>query len=150
MNYESLIRSAMTQGISPEAIAKEFTDAFNKIQKEESPAAKRHRVLNEMFEVLDDNWDMEQFEPEDVGRIAAVVYEAQHPEWSAKDIEDYAKQMTQSAAFSAKLVGVNDVETGLDILENELKDVLAEALKEEIEIKSKDDKNILEEFLKDL
>ena len=148
MNYESLIRSAMTQGISPEAIAKEFTDAFNKVQKEESPAAKRHRILDEMFEILDDNWDMEQFEPEDVGRIAAIVYEAQHPEWSAKDIEDYAKQMTQGAAFSAKLVGVNDVETGLDILENELKDVLAEALKEEI--KSKDDKDILEEFLKDL
>ena len=148
MNYESLIRSAMTQGISPEAIAKEFTDAFNKIQKEESPEVKRHRVLDEMFEILDDNWDMEQFEPEDVGRIAAIVYEAQHPEWSAKDIEDYAKQMTQGAAFSAKLVGVNDVETSLNILENELKDALAEVLKEEI--KSKDDKDILKEFLKDL
>lgn len=148
MNYESLIRSAMTQGISPEAIAKEFTDAFNKIQKEESPEVKRHRVLDEMFEILDDNWDMEQFEPEDVGRIAAIVYETQHPEWSAKDIEDYAKQMTQSAAFFAKLVGVNDVETSLNILEDELKDALAEVLKEEI--KSKDDKDILKEFLKDL
>ena len=154
MNYEDMIRNAINAGTSPEDIAKSFTDAFNKVQKETtSKQLERDNLLDEMYDVFIDNVDAEDYDVEDIGRLAAIIYANRHPEWSAKDIKEYADQMNQSAAFAAKLVAVDDLDTGLSILEDEIKSQISKALRkptlEETNIKPSDE-DIVKKFLNGL
>lgn len=154
MNYENMIRDAINAGTSPEDIAKSFTDAFNKVQKETtSKQLERDNLIDEMYDIFIDNVDAEDYDVEDVGRLAAIIYANRHPEWSAKDIKEYADQMNQSAAFAAKLVGVDDLDTGLSILEDEIKSQITRALQkptsEETNIKPSDE-DIVKKFLNGL
>lgn len=154
MNYEDMIRDAINAGTSPEDIAKSFTDAFNKVQKETtSKQLERDNLIDEMYDVFIDNVDAEDYDVEDIGRLAAIIYANRHPEWSAKDIKDYADQMNQSAAFAAKLVAVDDLDTGLSILEDEIKSQISKALRkptsEETNIKPSDE-DIVKKFLNGL
>lgn len=154
MNYENMIRDAINAGTSPEDIAKSFTDAFNKVQKEAtSKQLERDNLIDEMYDIFIDNVDAEDYDVEDIGRLAAIVYANRHPEWSAKDIKEYADQMNQSAAFAAKLVAVDDLDTGLSILEDEIKSQISKALRkptsEETNIKPSDE-DIVKKFLNGL
>ena len=154
MNYEDMIRDAINAGTSPEDIAKSFTDAFNKVQKETtSKQLERDNLLDEMYDVFIDNVDAEDYDVEDIGRLAAIIYANRHPEWSAKDIKEYADQMNQSATFAAKLVAVDDLDTGLSILEDEIKSQISKALRkptsEETNIKPSDE-DIVKKFLNGL
>lgn len=154
MNYEDMIRDAMKNGVSPEEIAKNFTDAFNKVQKEDScKQLERDNLIDEMYDIFIDNVDAEDYDVEDIGRLAAIIYANRHPEWSAKDIKDYADQMNQSAAFAAKLVAVDDLDTGLSILEDEIKSQISKALRkptsEETNVKPSDE-DIVKKFLSGL
>lgn len=154
MNYEDMIRDAMKNGVSPEEIAKNFTDAFNKVQKEDScKQLERDNLIDEMYDIFIDNVDAEDYDVEDIGRLAAIIYANRHPEWSAKDIKEYADQMNQSAAFAAKLVTVDDLNTGLSILEDEIKSQITRALQkptsEETNIKPSDE-DIVKKFLNGL
>ena len=154
MNYEDMIRDAINAGTSPEDIAKSFTDAFNKVQKETtSKQLERDNLIDEMYDVFIDNVDAEDYDVEDIGRLAAIIYANRHPEWSAKDIKDYADQMNQSAAFAAKLVAVDDLDTGLSILEDEIKSQISKALRkptsEETNVKPSDE-DIVKKFLNGL
>ena len=154
MNYEDMIRDAINAGTSPEDIAKSFTDAFNKVQKEAtSKQLERDNLIDEMYDIFIDNVDAEDYDVEDIGRLAAIIYANRHPEWSAKDIKDYADQMNQSAAFAAKLVAVDDLDTGLSILEDEIKSQISKALRkptsEETNIKPSDE-DIVKKFLNGL
>lgn len=153
-SYEIMIRDAINAGTSPEDIAKSFTDAFNKVQKETtSKQLERDNLIDEMYDIFIDNVDAEDYDVEDIGRLAAIVYANRHPEWSAKDIKEYADQMNQSAAFAAKLVGVDDLDTGLSILEDEIKSQITRALRkptsEEIDVKPSDE-DIVKKFLSGL
>lgn len=154
MNYEDMIRDAINAGTSPEDIAKSFTDAFNKVQKETtSKQLERDNLIDEMYDIFIDNVDAEDYDVEDIGRLAAIIYANRHPEWSAKDIKEYADQMNQSAAFAAKLVGVDDLDTGLSILEDEIKSQITRALQkptsEETNVKPSDE-DIVKKFLNGL
>ena len=154
MNYEDMIRDAMKNGVSPEEIAKNFTDAFNKVQKEDScKQLERDNLIDEMYDIFIHNVDAEDYDVEDIGRLAAIIYANRHPEWSAKDIKEYADQMNQSAAFAAKLVGVDDLDTGLSILEDEIKSQISKALRkptsEESNVKPSDE-DIVKKFLSGL
>ena len=154
MNYEDMIRDAINAGTSPEDIAKSFTDAFNKVQKETtSKQLERDNLIDEMYDIFIDNVDAEDYDVEDIGRLAAIIYANRHPEWSAKDIKEYADQMNQSAAFAAKLVAVDDLDTGLSILEDEIKSQISKALRkptsEETNIKPSDE-DIVKKFLSGL
>lgn len=154
MNYENMIRDAINAGTSPEDIAKSFTDAFNKVQKETaSKQLERDNLIDEMYDIFIDNVDAEDYDVEDIGRLAAIIYANRHPEWSAKDIKEYADQMNQSAAFAAKLVGVDDLDTGLSILEDEIKSQISKALRkptsEESNVKLSDE-DIVKKFLSGL
>ena len=154
MNYEDMIRDAINAGTSPEDIAKSFTDAFNKVQKETtSKQLERDNLIDEMYDIFIDNVDAEDYDVEDIGRLAAIIYANRHPEWSAKDIKEYTDQMNQSAAFAAKLVGVDDLDTGLSILEDEIKSQITRALRkptsEEIDVKPSDE-DIVKKFLNGL
>ena len=154
MNYEDMIRDAINAGTSPEDIAKSFTDAFNKVQKETtSKQLERDNLIDEMYDIFIDNVDAEDYDVEDIGRLAAIIYANRHPEWSAKDIKEYADQMNQSAAFAAKLVAVDDLDTGLSILEDEIKSQISKALRkptsEESNIKPSDE-DIVKKFLSGL
>ena len=154
MNYEDMIRDAINAGTSPEVIAKSFTDAFNKVQKETtSKQLERDNLIDEMYDIFIDNVDAEDYDVEDIGRLAAIIYANRHPEWSAKDIKEYADQMNQSAAFAAKLVAVDDFDTGLSILEDEIKSQITKALRkptsEETDIKPSDE-DIVKKFLNGL
>ena len=154
MNYEDMIRDAMKNGVSPEEIAKNFTDAFNKVQKEDScKQLERDNLIDEMYDIFIDNVDAEDYDVEDIGRLAAIIYANRHPEWSAKDIKEYADQMNQSAAFAAKLVAVDDLDTGLSILEDEIKSQISKALRkpasEETNVKPSDE-DIVKKFLNGL
>lgn len=154
MNYENMIRDAINAGTSPEDIAKSFTDAFNKVQKETtSKQLERDNLIDEMYDIFIDNVDAEDYDVEDIGRLAAIIYANRHPEWSAKDIKEYADQMNQSAAFVAKLVAVDDFDTGLSILEDEIKSQISKALRkpisEETNIKPSDE-DIVKKFLNGL
>lgn len=154
MNYEDMIRDAINAGTSPEDIAKSFTDAFNKVQKETtSKQLERDNLIDEMYDIFIDNVDAGDYDVEDIGRLAAIIYANRHPEWSAKDIKEYADQMNQSAAFAAKLVAVDDLDTGLSILEDEIKSQITRALQkptsEEINVKPSDE-DIVKKFLNGL
>ena len=154
MNYENMIRDAINAGTSPEDIAKSFTDAFNKVQKETtSKQLERDSLIDEMYDIFIDYVDAEDYDVEDIGRLAAIIYANRHPEWSAKDIKEYADQMNQSAAFAAKLVAVDDLDTGLSILEDEIKSQITRALQkptsEEIDVKPSDE-DIVKKFLNGL
>lgn len=154
MNYEDMIRDAINAGTSPEDIAKSFTDAFNKVQKETtSKQLERDNLIDEMYDIFIDNVDAEDYDVEDIGRLAAIIYANRHPEWSAKDIKEYADQMNQFAAFAAKLVGVDDLDTGLSILEDEIKSQISKALRkptsEETNVKPSDE-DIVKKFLNGL
>lgn len=154
MNYEDMIRDAMKNGVSPEEIAKNFTDAFNKVQKEDScKQLERDNLIDEMYDIFIDNVDAEDYDVEDIGRLAAIIYANRHPEWSAKDIKEYADQMNQSAAFAAKLVGVDDLDTGLSILEDEIKSQITKALRKPISEESNvkpSNEDIVKKFLNGL
>lgn len=154
MNYEDMIRDAMKNGVSPEEIAKNFTDAFNKVQKEDScKQLERDNLIDEMYDIFIDNVDAEDYDVKDIGRLAAIIYANRHPEWSAKDIKEYADQMNQSAAFAAKLIAVDDLDTGLSILEDEIKSQITKALRkptsEESNVKPSDE-DIVKKFLNGL
>lgn len=154
MNYEDMIRDAINASTSPEDIAKSFTDAFNKVQKETtSKQLERDNLIDEMYDIFIDNVDAEDYDVEDIGRLAAIIYANRHPEWSAKDIKEYADQMNQSAAFAAKLVAVDDLDTGLSILEDEIKSQISKVLRkptsEETNIKPSDE-DIVKKFLNGL
>lgn len=154
MNYENMIRDAINAGTSPEDIAKSFTDAFNKVQKETtSKQLERDNLIDEMYDIFIDNVDAEDYDVKDIGRLAAIIYANRHPEWSAKDIKEYADQMNQSAAFAAKLVAVDDLDTGLSILEDEIKSQITRALQkpasEESNVKPSDE-DIVKKFLNGL
>ena len=154
MNYEDMIRDAINAGASPEDIAKSFTDAFNKVQKETtSKQFERDNLIDEMYDIFIDNVDAEGYDVEDIGRLAAIIYAERHPEWSAKDIKEYADQMNQSAAFAAKLVAVDDLDTGLSILEDEIKSQISKALRkpnsEESNVK-RSDEDVVKKFLNGL
>lgn len=154
MNYEDMIRDAINAGTPPEDIAKNFTDAFNKVQKEtSSKQLERDNLIDEMYDIFIDNVDAEDYDVEDIGRLAAIIYANRHPEWSAKDIKEYADQMNQSAAFAAKLVAVDDLDTGLSILEDEIKSQISKALRkptsEESNVKPSDE-DIVKKFLSGL
>ena len=154
MNYENMIRDAMKNGTSPEEIAKAFTDAFNKVQKEDScKQFERDNLIDEMYDIFIDNVDAEDYDVEDIGRLAAIIYANRHPEWTAQNIKEYADQMNQSAAFAAKLVDVDDLDTGLSILEDEIKSQITGALRkptsEESNIKPSDE-DIVKKFLNGL
>lgn len=154
MNYKDMIRDAINAGTSPEDIAKSFTDAFNKVQKEtSSKQLERDNLIDEMYDIFIDNVDAKDYDVEDIGRLAAIIYANRHPEWSAKDIKEYADQMNQSAAFAAKLVAVDDLDTGLSILEDEIKSQISKALRkptsEETNIKPSDE-DIVKKFLSGL
>lgn len=154
MNYEDMIRDAINAGTSPEDIAKSFTDAFNKVQKETtSKQLERDNLIDEMYDIFIDNVDAEDYDVEDIGRLAAIIYANRHPEWSAKDIKEYADQVNQSAAFAAKLVAVDDLDTGLSILEDEIKSQISKALRkptsEETNVKPSDE-DIVKKFLNGL
>lgn len=154
MNYEDMIRDAINAGTSPEDIAKSFTDAFNKVRKETtSKQLERDNLIDEMYDIFIDNVDAEDYDVEDIGRLAAIIYANRHPEWSAKDIKDYADQMNQSAAFAAKLVAVDDLDTGFSILEDEIKSQISKTLRkptsEETNIKPSDE-DIVKKFLNEL
>ena len=154
MNYEDMIRDAINAGTSPEDIAKSFTDAFNKVQKETtSKQLERDNLIDEMYDIFIDNVDAEDYDVEDIGRLAAIIYANRHPEWSAKDIKEYADQMNQSAAFAAKLVAVDDLDTGLSILEDEIKSQISKALRKPISEESNvkpSDEDIVKKFLSGL
>ena len=154
MNYEDMIRDAINAGTSPEDIAKSFTDAFNKVQKETtSKQLERDNLIDEMYDIFIDNVDAEDYDVEDIGRLAAIIYANRHPEWSAKDIKEYADQMNQSAAFAAKLVAVDDLDTGLSILEDEIKSQISKALRKPISEESNvkpSDEDIVKKFLNGL
>ena len=154
MNYEDMIRDAINAGTSPEDIAKSFTDAFNKVQKETtSKQLERDNLIDEMYDIFIDNVDAEDYDVKDIGRLAAIIYANRHPEWSAKDIKEYADQMNQSAAFAAKLVAVDDLDTGLSILEDEITSQISKALQkpisEETNVKPSDE-DIVKKFLSGL
>lgn len=154
MNYEDMIRDAINAGTSPEDIAKSFTDAFNKVQKETtSKQLERDNLIDEMYDIFIDNVDAEDYDVEDIGRLAAIIYANQHPEWTAQNIREYADQMNQSAAFAAKLVTVDDLNTGLSILEDEIKSQISKALRkstsEETNIKPSDE-DVVKKFLNGL
>lgn len=154
MNYEDMIRDAINAGTSPEDIAKSFTDAFNKVQKETtSKQLERDNLIDEMYDIFIDNVDAEDYDVEDIGRLAAIIYANRHPEWSAKDIKEYADQMNQSAAFAAKLVTVDDFDTSLSILEDEIKSQISKASRkptsEENNVKPSDE-DIVKKFLNGL
>lgn len=154
MNYEDMIRDAINAGTSPEDIAKSFTDAFNKVQKETtSKQLERDNLIDEMYNIFIDSIDAKDYDVEDIGRLAAIIYANRHPEWSAKDIKEYADQMNQSAAFAAKLVAVDDLDTGLSILEDEIKSQITKALRkpisEEVNIKPSDE-DVVKKFLNGL
>ena len=150
MDYENMIRDAINMGTSPDEIAKAFTDAFNKVQKED---IERDNLLDEMYDIFIDNVNAEDYDVKDIGRLAAIIYANRHPEWSAKDIKEYVDQMNQSAAFAAKLVGVDDLDTGLSILEDEIKSQISKALRkstpEESNVKPSDE-DIVKKFLSGL
>lgn len=154
MNYEDMIRDAINAGTSPEDIAKSFTDAFNKVQKETtSKQLERDNLIVEMYDIFIDSIEAECYDVEDIGRLAAIIYAERHPEWSAKDIKEYADQMNQSAAFAAKLVAVDDLDTGLSILEDEIKSQITKTLRkptsEENNVKPSDE-DIVKKFLNGL
>lgn len=154
MDYENMIRDAINMGTSPDEIAKAFTDAFNKVQKEDScKRLERDNLLDEMYDIFIDNVDAEDYDVEDIGRLAAIIYANQHPEWTAQNIREYADQMNQSAAFAAKLVTVDDLNTGLSILEDEIKSQISKALRkstsEETNIKPSDE-DVVKKFLNGL
>ena len=150
MDYENMIRDAINMGTSPDEIAKAFTDAFNKVQKEDN---ERDNLLDEMYDIFIDNVNAEDYDVKDIGRLAAIIYANRHPEWSAKDIKEYVDQMNQSAAFAAKLVAVDDLDTGLSILEDEIKSQISKALRkptsEETNVKPSDE-DIVKKFLSGL
>ena len=151
MNYEDMIRDAINAGTSPEDIAKNFTDAFNKVQKETtSKQLERDNLIDEMYDIFIDNVDAGDYDVEDIGRLAAIIYAERHPEWTAQNIREYADQMNQSAAFAAKLVTVDDLNTGFSILEDEIKSQISKALRksisEESNVKPSDD-DVVKKFL---
>ena len=138
MNYEDMIRDAINAGTSPEDIAKSFTDAFNKVQKETtSKQLERDNLIDEMYDIFIDNVDAEDYDVEDIGRLAAIIYANRHPEWSAKDIKDYADQMNQSAA---KLVAE---------IKSQISKALWKPTSEETNIKPSDE-DIVKKFLNGL
>lgn len=151
MNYEDMIRDAINAGTSPEDIAKNFTDAFNKVQKETtSKQLERDNLIDEMYDIFIDNVDAGDYDVEDIGRLAAIIYAERHPEWTAQNIREYADQMNQSAAFAAKLVTVDDLNTGFSILEDEIKSQISKALRKSISEESNvkpSDEDVVKKFL---
>lgn len=136
MTYEEMIRAAMTDGANPEDIAKNFTEALNKVQKENSVKTARWARMEEIEDHFTDCMEEERFGSDNIGELAALIYAPQHPEWTAEDIDKYVKAINESARMSARFIGVQDKRKALSIFEDEIGKAIDSALEEAFDKKS--------------
>lgn len=128
MNYEEMIRNAMTGGVTPEDIAKSFTEALNKVQKEADATSARRDKIDEIENHFIRCMEKECFEADNIGELAVLIYAAQHPEWTAEDIDKYKDAITETARVSSRIIGVQDEDKLFGIIEEELTDAITKAM----------------------
>lgn len=130
MNYEEMIRAAMAGGANSEDIAKGFTEALNKIQKESDTKTARWEKMKEIEDHFTDCMNEECFGYDNIGELAALIYSPQHSEWTAEDIDKYVRAVNESARMSARFTGVQDKQEVLSIFEDEIGKAIDSALEE--------------------
>lgn len=127
MNYEEMIRAAMAGGANSEDIAKGFTEALNRIQKESDTASARRDRMEEIGDHFIRCVEKTGFEAENIGELAVLIYAPQHPEWTAEDIDKHMRAVNESARMSARFTGVQDKQEVLSIFEDEIGKAIEEA-----------------------
>lgn len=127
MNYEEMIRAAMAGGANSEDIAKGFTEALNRIQKESDTASARRDRMEEIGDHFVRCVEKVGFEAENIGELAVLIYAPQHPEWTAEDIDKHMRAVNESARMSARFTGVQDKQEVLSIFEDEIGKAIEEA-----------------------
>lgn len=130
MNYEEMIRAAIAGGANSEDIAKGFTEALNRIQKESDTASARRDRMEEIGDHFIRCVEKTGFEAENIGELAVLIYAPQHPEWTAEDINRHMMAVNESARMSARFTGVQDKQEVLSIFEDEIDKAIDSAIEE--------------------
>lgn len=155
MTFEQLITDAMEkEHKSKEQIAKAFTDALNSIdnkgkERENRLAAYRSSVYEGVRSPT------RHPIAKDIGYLAALYYAHKHPEWTAKDLNDFATIVNKSAEMTNRTYGKTPTEQ-VSILSKEMTNAIQKGLEDfgvKVKIQKSDrdkDEEVICSFLNDL
>ena len=99
MDFEAMIREAQKNGLTIDDIAKTFSKTLNAIQKEEQKKDARVELIKHM---------KNQFEASkntDAAALYAIIMAEKHPDWTAKDINNYFQIIKLNAETAATMIG---------------------------------------------
>lgn len=94
MDFEAMIREAQKNGLTIDDIAKTFSKTLNAVQKEDQKKDARTELIKQ-FEASKNT---------DAAALYAVTMAEKHPDWTAKDINNYYQIIKLNAETAATMI----------------------------------------------
>ncbi len=116
-DFETLIRTMMTNGASAEDIAKDMTDILNKINKEK-PAEDRKRTVSHFKNQFNTHRTQERECIDTAAAYCVLICEKLYPQWTAKDLMEFYETMRLNIKSTASLVGKDSIKGIKDLLDD--------------------------------
>lgn len=115
-NFETMIRDALASGQSFENIAKSFSTVLNKVEKEESPAAKRKARITEIRTAFNKSLENDCLDIADVAALAVLVVEDKHPDWDVETIDAFFKMVGDNVINMEKVISADPMKMLTNLL----------------------------------
>lgn len=149
-----MIRDAQKNGLTIDDIAKMFSKTLNAVQQEEqkknSVANKRKAALERLESTFYENIAKSKLDCSDAATLFTLTMAEKYTNWTAEDIEDFFETIQMTARTAAELIGKSPDEM-FGMIRSKSMEILDEILKpveKKAPIKSKDDDDVIAEFLK--
>lgn len=153
MDFESMIRDAIKQGMSTEDISKAVTNAMNKCEAEARERDKQSKkglfisgIKDDVYDAFEDrNWEDNNYS--DVANWAMIIASYRHPEWSEDTLRQFMKSVEDSIKMLDKMQGWS-IEDMKKYMKTEMEKIFPSlrATKEKVSR----DTDIVSKFLRDL
>lgn len=114
--FESMIRDALASGQSFEDIAKNFSTVLNQVEKEESPAAKRKKFLEDTRRTFNKSLENDSLCVSDAAALATLVCADEHPEWDVEMLNEFYKIIRDNINQMAKVMAKNPMQMLTNLL----------------------------------
>lgn len=142
--YESFIKGMLAKGVNPEAIAAEFSNAMNEVEKKDG----KQEYLDSLEDSITEAINSRHISVSDVADIATwAVAIDNHPEWTLEQCKAFHKYISMCLTEGADLIG----KSFEDVMKKTLGDVLGQAVQKKQEVVTKDrDFESIKNFFKEI